>query len=57
MDASCLQVKFSLMNSGLKVSVSEFCGANLNFYPLLVDEGYLLVDFKGKHSYLFVKKK
>jgi hypothetical protein len=41
----------------LKVSVGEICGSGLNYLPLLVDEGYLLIDFRGGKSHLFVKKR
>lgn len=57
MNSSCLQVKVSMIPIQLKVSVNTFCGAGINYIPLLVEEGYLLIDFKGDYSYLFVKKK
>ena len=57
MSSSCLQVKISMKPTELKVSVGTFCGAGIGYFPLLVDEGYLLIDFKGGQSYLFVKKK
>ena len=57
MGSSCLQVKISMQPTELKVSVGTFCGAGIGYFPLLVDEGYLLIDFKGGQSYLFVKKK
>ena len=57
MGSSCLQVKISMRSTELKVSVGAFCGAGVGYFPLLVDEGYLLIDFKDGQSYLFVKKK
>lgn len=57
MESSCLQLKVSMFPTQLKVSVGEFCGAGVSYIPLLVDEGYLLIDFKDRQSFLFVKKK
>ena len=56
MNATCLQVKVKLVDTKLKVAISEFCGFGLNYIPLLVDEGYLFVDFKGVQSKIFVMR-
>lgn len=57
MNGSCLQVKVSMEPLKLKVSATEYCGLGIGYVPLLVDEGFLLVDFKGSIAKLFVKRK
>lgn len=57
MNGSCLQVKVSMEPLKLKVSATEYCGIGMGYVPLLVDEGFLLVDFKGSIAKLFVKRK
>ena len=53
---SCLRVKIQRIPTRFKATISVFCGANIDFTPLLVDEGYLLIDVKGVQSFLFVKR-
>ena len=57
MEKTCLQASATLVSKQLKLSASIFCGASLTYYPLLVDEGYLLIDFKGSKSFIYVKKR
>ena len=57
MTSTCLQVTVSMLPLQVKVSATVFCGAGLSYIPLLVDEGYLLIDFKGGMSHIYVKKK
>lgn len=55
--SSCLQVTITMLPMRAIVTASIFCGAGLSYVPLLVDEGYLLIDFKDKTSYIYVKSK
>lgn len=55
--STCLQVKTSIIGERIQVSASILCGFGLNYFPLLVDEGFLLIDMGGKASKLFVQKK
>lgn len=55
--SSCLQVTITMLPMQAIVTASIFCGAGLSYVPLLVDEGYLLIDFKDKTSYIYVKSK
>lgn len=53
---SCLQVKVTKAAS-IKSSVNQICQiAVLNYTPLLVNEGYLLVDVNGQLAYIYVYK-
>lgn len=43
----------------IQVTVSQVCsigGGAMNYLPLLVDEGYLLVDLNGSLAKLLVEK-
>lgn len=57
MTDTCLQVTVTLRNMPLSFTIGEFCGAGLNYWPLLVDEGILYIDFRDGESQLFVSKK
>ena len=47
---SCLQVSASLASESLKVSAYEVCGVGNNYWALLVDDGYVLVDADSAHE-------
>lgn len=57
MDGICLHVTATLASSRLNVSASLYCGLGSNYIPLLVDEGYLIVELNGSDALLYVKKK
>ena len=55
----CISIKVENQITPMQVVVSQICGiggSDLNYIPLLVDEGYLLVDMNGSLTKLFVKK-
>jgi hypothetical protein len=56
MDGICLHVTATLASSRLNVSASLYCGLGANYIPLLVDEGYLIVELNGSDALLYVKK-
>ena len=54
----CISIKVENQIPPMQVTVSQICGIggiDLNCLPLLVDEGYLLVDMNGSLTKLFVK--
>lgn len=53
---SCLQVNVSVRPVALKPSVSLFCGVGGVYFPLLVDDGYLIVEENGVTYFLCVDK-
>lgn len=54
---SCLQIKVTKAAANMQAVISQLCTvAELKFLPLLVDEGYLLVDFNGTKTYIYVDK-
>jgi hypothetical protein len=53
----CLRIKVSAEPIRVNARITQFCGAGLDFEPLLVDEGYLLIDFRGGYSKLFVRRR
>lgn len=64
---TCLQVKIEKTVPNINASVNTIQGISvyanqvcqitaLRFIPLLVDEGYLLVDVNGQISYIYVDK-
>jgi hypothetical protein len=57
MNQVCLHAKVTIEHVKLKVSISELCSTASKYLPLLVDEGFLLVDFNGGVSKLYVKRK
>jgi hypothetical protein len=56
MDGICLHVTATLASPRLNVSASLYCGLGVNYIPLLVDEGYLIVELNGSDALLYVKK-
>lgn len=56
MSSACLYGKVNLVSEPISCRVSMVCGYGLNYFPLYVDEGVLLVDFKGNTAKLFVKR-
>lgn len=55
----CISIKVENQIHPMQVTVSQICGLggnDLGYIPLLVDEGYLLVDVNGGFTKLFVKK-
>lgn len=52
----CVNVEITRVTQPLEIQVEMVCGLSLNSIPLLVDEGYLLVDFNGDVGYLYVNK-
>lgn len=56
MSSTCLYGKVDLVNKPLTCKVDLVCGYGINYYPLYVDEGLLLVDFNGSITKLFVKR-
>lgn len=56
MDGICLHVTATLASPRLNVSASLYCGLGVNHLPLLVDEGYLIVELNGSDALLYVKK-
>jgi hypothetical protein len=53
----CIQVEISVMPVVLKPSISLYCDLGQAYFPLIVDEGYLLVEDNGIVSFLCVDKK
>lgn len=56
MSSTCLYGKVNLVDKPLVCKISIVCGYGLDYFPLYVDEGILLVDFKGNITKLFVKR-
>ena len=54
---SCLSVKVKLVNPLFDIRVKKICGFGFNFFPLLVDDGYLFVESKNGILPIFVMKK
>ena len=53
----CLQADVTIASQHLKPVVSLFCSIGIVYFPLFVDEGYLLVEDEGVVSFLCVNKK
>lgn len=53
----CLNINISMVSSGIKASVSEYCSVKSKFIPLFVDEGVLLVDYNGGIAKLLVNRR
>ena len=56
MSSTCLLGKVNLASNPLSCKISMICGFGLDYFPIYVDEGILLVDFKGNITKLFVKR-
>lgn len=52
----CLSPNISLVSKSIKVDVNIVYGLKINFLPLLVDEGWLFVDYKDGVVKLYVEK-
>ena len=55
----CISMKVKNCTTPIQVTVSQVCsigGEEMNYLPLLVDEGYLLVDLNGSLAKLLVDK-
>ena len=52
----CLQADVTIASQHLKPVVSLFCSIGIVYFPLFVDEGYLLVEDDGVVSFLCVNK-
>lgn len=52
----CLQANVEIASQQLNLVVSLFCGLGQVYFPLLVDDGYLLVEDNGVVSFLTVNK-
>lgn len=56
MSSTCLFGKVNLVSNPLSCKISMICGFGLDYYPIYVDEGVLLVDFKGDVAKIYVKR-
>lgn len=53
----CLQVNLCRVTQPLTMSISLSCSSRVIVgIPLLVDEGYLFVDYNGRISIIYVDK-
>lgn len=54
----CISMKVENCSTPLQVTVSQVCSigsGTIKYWPLLVDEGYLLVDLNGSIAKLLVE--
>ena len=56
MTSICLKTEVKLVSNGLKANASLVCGWNSNYFPVLLDEGFLFVDYKDEVVKLYVKR-
>ena len=52
----CLQADVTIASQQLNLVVSLFCGLGQVYFPLLVDDGYLLVEDNGVVYFLCVER-
>lgn len=52
----CVKVTAASVNKPINVTGSLVCGVGSAVWALLVDEGYLIVEYNGKDASILVKK-
>lgn len=54
---SCLQVTVTKISANIQTNIYQQCThQEYELIPLIVDEGYLIIDFNGVQQYMYVNK-